>query len=80
MLDRISEASAAILVAAAGASAWFVRVILTNQAELKALRDEIAARQIARAEEAKSLARALERVHERIDDLDRDIKEILRSK
>lgn len=80
MLERINEATAALLVAAAGALTWFVRTALTNQAELKALRDEIADRQRQRADEAKALAKALERIHSRIDEVDKDIKTILRDR
>jgi hypothetical protein len=77
MLDRINEGTAAILVAVLGGFAWFVRTVMTNKAELDALKEEISARQIARAKEAETVARAIERVHARIDDLDRDIKKIL---
>ena len=77
MLERINEGTAAILVAVLGAGAWFVRQVLTNHAEVTALKEEIAARQVARAKEAETVARAIERVHTRIDDLDKDIKKIL---
>jgi cell division protein FtsL len=77
MMDRITEATAAILVAVAGGLVWLVRTILTNQAELAALKEEIAERQTQRAKEADTMARAIERVHARIDDLDKDIKTIL---
>lgn len=80
MLERFNDASAALLIAVAGALTWLVRTLLTNQAELKALKDEISARQTARAEEAKTVARSLERIHSRIDDVDKDIKTILRDR
>lgn len=80
MPERINEAGAAIMVALAGAVMWFVRNVMTNAAEISALKQEISQRQKERAEESKTISRGFERVHERIDVLDGDIKALLKSR
>ena len=69
-----------IVVAVGGAVAWVARTLLTNKAEIDALKGEIEDRQNQRARDSETVAKAIDRLHQRIDELDSDIKQLLRDR
>lgn len=79
------EVVAAVVVIVAGLVGWFVRNLLTNGRKIEILEQNLKVRDELRKQEMdrliqleKALESGIMRLHDRVDTLDEDIKELLK--